>query len=180
MPPSCGGGGSSFRPQAFEQPPQQVAPRDRDRRERGADDQVLSERDLQPDRREHHELHRQRHKVAHHDIGDRLDQRHGAALPHGSRSSATSRKVRPSASSTASSPVKACQRSTATALHLSEAGDDIGAAERREIVDRLPLSLEPVRSRPAASSDRDVTEAPRSREDRLPTSLVSRGGAVVD
>jgi SRSO17 transposase len=83
--------------------------------ERRADGQVLRKTRLDSEQREHNHLRRKREKIADRNIGDRLDERHEAALLHVAASTVLiSSKLRLSASRTALPPAKRCHRSMMT------------------------------------------------------------------
>src|SRR5690606_2929614 len=115
-------------PQAFKRPAQTVAARNRHHGEDGAHRHVLGERGRQSKQRKHQDLRRNGDAIAAGDVGQRFHQRYGARLLHaaaassvsGTRSAATSSKLRPSPSSVATLPVNACQRSTTTSQKASD------------------------------------------------------------
>ena len=68
--------------EALEQPQQQAPPRQRDSDEDQPDRQVLAERGLNAEQRQHQKLSDDGKDLAHDDIGRGFDQRHGARLRH--------------------------------------------------------------------------------------------------
>ena len=72
--------GAIGNPDPFKHPPQEVGPRDADHGEDRAYLQVLRQRRVQPEDREDQDLCHDRDAVAHGDVGDGLDQRHGSRL----------------------------------------------------------------------------------------------------